>query len=322
MLVIHQKERKKATTAEPKSINPQQTVRQFPGEPLIVSNEKLFCNACREQLSMKMSSLKNHIQSSKHKDGVKRLKSKEAREKSIAEALKAHNQEAHLKGESLPENQQVYRVKVVTCFLRAGVPLRKLIHFCELLEENAVRLSDRRYMSDLIPFVLKEEQQRVKQEINSRSVSVIFDGTSRLGEALAIVLRFVGENWTTEQRLVRVQLLAKSMSGEEIARELISVLSTSYSIDSSKVIACLRDGAAANGVAVCTLSILYPKLMDIKCFSHTLDRVGEHFEIPVLSEFVSLWISMFSHSPMARLCWKQETGTSIRTYSATRWWSK
>ena len=103
-------------------------------------------------------------------------------------------------------------------------------------------------------------------------------------------------------------------------RELISVLSTSYSIDSSKVIACMRDGAAANGVVVRTRNILYPKLMDIKCFSRTLDRVGEHFEIPILSEFVSLWISMFSHSPMARL--KQETGTSIRTYSATRWWSK
>lgn len=104
-----------------------------------------------------MSSLKNHIQSSKHKDGVKRLKSKEAREKNIADGLKAHNQDARSKGESLPENQQVYRVKVVTCFLRAGVPLRKLIHFRELLEENAFRLSDRRYMSDLIPFVLKEE---------------------------------------------------------------------------------------------------------------------------------------------------------------------
>ena len=46
---------------------------------------------------------------------------------------------------------------------------------------------------------------------------MIFDGTSRLGEALAIVLRFVGENWIIEQRLVRIQLLAKSMSGEEIA---------------------------------------------------------------------------------------------------------
>ena len=50
-----------------------------------------------------MSSPKNHVQSSKHKDGVRRLNSNEAREKNIAEALKAHNQEERLKGENLLE---------------------------------------------------------------------------------------------------------------------------------------------------------------------------------------------------------------------------
>ena len=58
--------------------------------------------------------------------------------------------------------------------------------------------------------------------------------------------------------VVRVQLLAKSLSGEEIACEIISVLSTSYGINSDRLLACMRDGAAANGVAVRTLSILYP----------------------------------------------------------------
>jgi hypothetical protein len=177
-------------------------------------------------------------------------------------------------------------------------------------------------MSDLIPFVLKEEQQRIKQEISSKFVSVIFDGTSRLGEALAVVLRFIGIDWTIEQRLVRVQLLAKSLSGEEIAREIITILSTSYSIESSRLLACMRDRTSTNGVAVRTLAILYPNMLDVKCFSHTLDRVGEHFDIPVLNEFISTWISMFSHSPKAHLCWRELTGCTMKSYSATRWWSK
>jgi len=113
-------------------------------------------------------------------------------------------------------------------------------------------------------------------------VSVIFDGTSRLGQALTLVLRFIGVDWTIEQRLVRVQLLAKSLSGEEIAREIISVLSTAYGIGSNRLLACMRDGASTNNVAVRTLSIFYPYMLDVKCFSHTLDRVGEHFDIPVL----------------------------------------
>jgi hypothetical protein len=102
----------------------------------------------------KISIVRNHIHSAKHEEGRKRLKAKELREKSIADALAAQNEDCHLKGETLAASQQVYRVKVLTCFLRAGVPLRKYDHFRELLEENALRLSDRRHMSDLIPFVL------------------------------------------------------------------------------------------------------------------------------------------------------------------------
>ena len=57
-------------------------------------------------------------------------------------------------------------------------------------------------------------------------MSLIFDGTTRLGEALAIVVRFVSDSddWKIEQRLIRLQLLTKSMTGEEIAREIIDTL--------------------------------------------------------------------------------------------------
>ena len=51
----------------------------------------------------------------------------------------------------------------------------------------------------------------------------MFDGTTQLGEAVAVVLRFVSKEWTLEQRLVKLHILAKSMKGEEIARETSSV---------------------------------------------------------------------------------------------------
>ena len=57
-------------------------------------------------------------------------------------------------------------------------------------------------MSDLVPFILQEEQAQIKDEISDKAVGV--DGTTRLGEALAIVLRFVSESWSVEQRLIRV----------------------------------------------------------------------------------------------------------------------
>ena len=59
-------------------------------------------------------------------------------------------------------------------------------------------------MSDLIPFVLRQEQAKIKEEIEGKHVAVIFDGTTYLGEVLAIVLRFVSEDFEIKQRLIRL----------------------------------------------------------------------------------------------------------------------
>ena len=99
-----------ATGNEPKNIQPYQHVKKkFPNEHLKVNhNKKLFCEAHREELSLKSSSLHNHLRSTKHIEGKTRLASKEARERDIAEALKVYIADNHLEGETMPESQQVF----------------------------------------------------------------------------------------------------------------------------------------------------------------------------------------------------------------------
>ena len=89
---------------------------------------------------LKRSTIQNHIRSQKHDKGKKALKVELKREQDIADALARHNSEVHLRGETLPMQQHVYRVKVVTALLRAGIPLDS---FRDILEENAYRLTDR-----------------------------------------------------------------------------------------------------------------------------------------------------------------------------------
>ena len=307
---------------DPKFVTPSQRVKEHSGEELVVSNGKLFCQACREELSLKANIVKNHIKSGKHKYGKQKLKSKEAREGDISVALQAHNEKTHQEGESLPISQQVYRVKVVTAFLQAGIPINKVNCFRQLLEENAYRLTDRSHMANLIAFIVEQEKHLVKQEIGSRSVSVIFDGTTRLGEAMVVVIRFIDEKWKLQQRLVNIQMLSKSMTGEEIARELINSLSVCYGISSNRLIAAMRDRASVNGVALRTLKIVYPDLVDVGCFAHTINLAGERFKIPTLLQFVNAWNSLFAHSAKARLCWKEQCGIAMPSYCPTRWWSK
>ena len=196
-----------------------------------------------QEVGLKSSVAKNHIQSEKHKNGCKKLKQKDVWEKDIAEALAKYNDNGHLEGETLLIEQQVYSVKVLKAFLKAGTPLNKLNCFRSILEENAFRLTDRSHMANLLPFILNEEQDRMKHEIVGRDVSVIFDGTTRLGDAMVNPIRYVADDWSLVQLLLQVRLLAKSMTGNEIARELISTLSTKYGIGSSCLLAAMRDRA-------------------------------------------------------------------------------
>ena len=135
-------------TEAPKSVKPAQRVREYSTEPFVVSNNALFCRGCGEELCVKSSSIKNHCRSAKHLQGKERLEKQQSREQDIADALLAYNKEVHPRGETLPPNQLVFRVKVVRTFLKAGVPLRKIELFRDLLEETAFRLTDRRFMMD------------------------------------------------------------------------------------------------------------------------------------------------------------------------------
>ena len=79
----------------------------------------------------------------------------------------------------------------------------------------------------------------------------------------------------------------------------------------------MHDRAATNNVALRTLKVVYPTVVDVGCISHTLNLVGEKFSTPHLNEFSTWWVSLFSHSPKARLLWKVQTGRPMPGYSPT-----
>ena len=67
----------------------------------------------------------------------------------IADALTKYDESTQPKEQTLPDDQQVYSVNIVMAFLRAGIPIAKLKFLWDILEENALRLTDARHMLDL-----------------------------------------------------------------------------------------------------------------------------------------------------------------------------
>lgn len=59
-------------------------------------------------------------------------------------------------------------------------------------------------------------------------MSLVFDGTSRIGKNLAFIVCFFDSDCSIQQQLIRFHLLAKSLTDDEIGYELISILSVQY----------------------------------------------------------------------------------------------
>ena len=47
---------------------------------------------------------------------------------------------------------------------------------------------------------------------------------------------------------------------------------------------------------------IVPNILDIDCFSHTLDHVGVKFNTTILTKFVNHWFLLFACSPLANFC--------------------
>ena len=211
----------------------------------------------------------------------------------------------------------------LTAFLKGGIPLAKADFLRPLLEVGSERLTFSTHLASYIPFVLEVEREKLKEELKEKPfISVIFDGSMHLGEMLVVLVRFVDCNLEICQRLVRVHVLAKSLNAQQLAREIITTLSTDLQYPSDRMLGVVRDGASVNGAAVKILrDALYTHLTNIICIPHSLDLIGRHFDTDLLESFCQSWVALFAHSPASRLAWKSLTGEGIRSYSASRWWS-
>ncbi len=99
---------------------------------------------------------------------------------------------------------------------------KKLIAFHGIFEETTFRLTSSQNLSQLVPFVehqelvpFVEDQELVsiKSQIKDKEVSI---GTTHVCEALVILIRFVDEQFNIRQLVVRLKLLAKSLTGPSV----------------------------------------------------------------------------------------------------------
>lgn len=138
-------------------------------------------------------------------------------------------------------------------FFDSGIPIHKVnLGLGTLLQRVGLSIGHYSDLLSIVPRVHKQELEEIKKELEGQSFSMIFDGTTRVGEVLAVVVRFCAVDFSLHTRLVALTTAAKHMTGNELSAQIIRVLIQRVGAESlDNVLATSRDSCATNGAAPC-----------------------------------------------------------------------
>eukprot|EP01043_Picozoa_sp_COSAG02_P020195 COSAG02_NODE_990_length_15413_cov_24.707457_5_plen_753_part_00 len=306
----------------PPTISPQQRVSQFPRHPFCVRGALLFCLACATAVNTKLSTVRNHIGSQRHVDNVvvyeERVSAGKAQQQFISDYYFAN---PTAPGRSLPPTVQQQRLQVVKTFLGSGIPLLRAVFFRDFFRQLGLSLTSQSHFADIVPQVLAEENSILLQEISGQWLSIIYDGTSRLGDCFNAIVRYCTENFTLVVRLTLVQTLAVAADAEALSALLGRHVLTDLRVDAKMLVAWIRDSCAVNGAASRRLQTFFPDTLDRMCLSHLFACMGDKVVLPVLDAFLTAWFALCGNSHVAVMIWSNLIGKHCKRFSI-RWHAK
>lgn len=304
----------------------EQRLEEFPQQALTISattrGKILFCKCCAKELQNIKETIKTHITSERHKSRLQTWLKKNKGDNQILQFLheyfKAHPDE---KDSTVGEEPQLFRWRVVESCLHAGVPVAKIDTLRDLLERTGNSLSSSTHLGAYIPKIETREFELITSELKEQKLCMIYDGTTRLGECTAVLMRWCSSSFQIEQRLVALRTVKKHMNGDNLGPFLIDIIGQ-LGVRSSSIVCTARDSCSTNGKAERNIRPILSKATNMRCISHTLSHTAEHVELPVMKDFMTPWLSLVQHHPSAKSLWRERLGGSMKGFSTIRWFSR
>ena len=317
----------KYNKTDPKSVSAKVRRTEYPREPFEVITGRLWCKCCSTELSLKTSSIKQHIRSSKHQGKITAI-SNDIVQQRIHDMVEMNS----LPTMKLADEVHEHRLKVCYAFLLYNIKFSTLKYsynpnsLKNLLEFQRGTLPERE-VRDKIPDIQKLEFEILSSEMNDSDVAVIFDGTSSVCEVFGIVLRFISKkNGLVTQRALALEFIKKSMTAEEQVNVLTNILLYRYQINPSRIVAFIRDGCSTNNCTLSLLKVISTTALDITCISHGCNIFGSTVMkcVPLLGRFVRKWSTLLTVSTKATRKFRAllPCGENIFHTSEVRWFAE
>jgi hypothetical protein len=245
----------------------------------------LYCTVCLIHVNPKGSAFKKHMEGKTgHMQRVAELPKKKQDENKMRTAMKEYLfKHPDLRGVGVTMDTHTFRLEALAALFDAGIPMSKIDDLRPFLEKwTKQSLTGRQHLGMYVEALAAAELKDILELVKEcQAVSVIFDGTTRVDEVLAVVFRFVKDDFSIVQKLVSLAKYKDVKNHEKLAFAVLAVLAAHGIQYATGVVGWQRDRAAVNGAAMTYLTESYGGL-DMKCLSHTITHVGEHMETELL----------------------------------------
>jgi len=287
----------------------------------------LWCTACHQIVNAKAGGFNKHKNGSDHSRALAARSSTDKETLKMAGMMRSYlKKNPNLRGIGVDDGTHQFRLEAVAAAFGAGIPISKLDELRPFLQKwTKNSLTGSTHLGIYISALAEAELTEIRElMITCTCCWVIFDGTTRVDEVLAVVFRFVMEDFTIVQKLVSLAKYKDVKSHEKLATAIIKVLAAYGVPIATGVIGWSNDRAEVNKAALDYLTQSYGGLR-MSCLSHTLTHVGEHAKTEELTRWGNDFISMLSQgggNNKAVHLWGEVMGCAWRHPGNTRWWAK
>lgn len=291
----------------------------------------LWCNPCKCPVGSGAIQTKAHVDTMKHRnnkiafhasgDDQSRLRA------GIVQFIaKNSTEEMRVVGmERVSVSLATFRARTLEAFIACGTPVAKIDRlrpFLEDISDQSLAHSNH-LMISYMPILVEKEKETLLVEfgdVESTLFGVYHDGTTYGGEAFCVVVRWVDKHMSIHLRCVAVDILKKTLTGEQICSQLCDVLARKLGIPLSNVLAWMNDAASANSCAFSKgLKTFAAHSDQLFCLGHTLNNAAEKAAQPVLDEFLLSYNAAVSKSATARTSFKEVNLLPCLQLCNTRW---
>ena len=185
--------------SDPVSITPRQRLREFQRQHddgiLDIVDNQLHCKPCGKKLSVKLTTIREHLQSKSHESNAHTFFTTKATTKSMNDYISDRRfNDSEVGTRNLPLETQHFRQDLVATAMELGIPLAKVAseqfrNF--LLRHSNHRVPSRQILAAATSSIRDGARNLVLEALKGKYFSIAFDGCSRMGEILAIVVRFI-----------------------------------------------------------------------------------------------------------------------------------